>query len=204
VKDKTVRFRTTAFSMTTKYTLLAAIIGCIFSFALQPAAADAKIKYCTFGTITLGPFPQHLEELRKAKRYSAEDIDKLIADQKAGGPDFDSTQVVIKEEQSGSGDFDLNLFQGYMDPATKFHNQMKWACTGDDYPVAYFVGFKVRDIRDGAIYVSRQKGTVNVISLKAIDPKLDKHTSVKDFQDQSVLCQDIGTACIKQIFYGRY
>jgi len=196
---------TTAFVVTRKFTLFTAMICGALSFAAHPvAAADAKIKYCTLGTITLGPFSQHVAELQKAKRYSAEEIDKLIADQKAGGPDFFSTQVVIKEEQSGSGDFDLNLFQGYMDPDTKFHRRMEWACTGDDYPVAYFVGFKVRDIRDGAIYVSRQKGNVNVVSLKTFDPNLDKHTAVKDFHDRSVLCQDIGAGCTKQIFYGRY
>ena len=196
---------TTAFLATRNFTLLVAIVGGILIFAAHSAAAaDAKIKYCMLGTITLGPFSQHVAELRKAKRYSAEEIDKLIADQKAGGPDFFSTQVVIKEEQSGSGDFDLNLFQGYMDPGTIFDRQMKWACSVDDYPVAYFVGFRVRDIRGGAIYVWRRKGTVNVISLKSLDPNLDKHTSVKDFQDRSVLCRDIGTGCIKQIFYGRY
>jgi len=196
---------TIAFHATRKFTLLVAIVGGILAFAAHSAAAaDVKIKYCVLGTIILGPFSQHVAELRKAKRYSAEEIDKLIADQKAGGPDFFSTQVVIKEEQSSSGDFDLNLFQGYSDPDTKIDRQIKWACGTDDYPVVYFVGFKVRDIRHGAIYVSHQKGTVNVISVKSLDPNLDKHTSVKDFQDRSVLCRDIGTGCIKQIFYGRY
>ena len=67
----------------------------------------------------------------------------MIAEQKAGGPDFFSTQVVIKEEQSGSGDFDLHLFQGFSDPQAKYNVVEKWHCEHDDYPVAYFVGFKV-------------------------------------------------------------
>jgi hypothetical protein len=183
---------------------LAAIAGCLFNFASPPAAAKENIEFCATGTIKLGPFSQHIAEIRKANRYPKEDIDKLIADEKAGGPDFFSSQVVIKEEQSGSGDFDLHLFQGYSDPDAEYQPRMKWACSHDDYPVAYFVGFKVREIRDGAIYVSRAKGTVNIISLKPFDPNLDKHTGVKNFKDNSVLCEDIGTGCIKTIFYGSY
>ena len=59
-------------------------------------------------------------------------------------------------------------------------------------------------ISDGTILVSREKGTVNVISLKKLDPGLDKHTNVKDFATHQVLCRDIATGCIKTIFYGRY
>jgi len=184
--------------------LLAAIAGFNLFLSAHAATAEINARTCTTGTITLGPFDQHIAEIRKLNRYEPEQIAKLIADQKAGGPDFFSTQVVIKEEQSGSGDFDLNMFQGFSDPQTKYQPQVKWACEHDDYPVAYFVGFEIKDIRDGAIYVSRRKGTVNVISLKTIDPGLDKHTSVKESQTDAVLCADIGAGCIKTIFYGRY
>ena len=55
------------------------------------------------------------------------------------------------------------------------------------------------------ILVSREKGTVgSFISLKTIDPDLDKPTSVKDADNHAVLCQDIAKGCIKTIFYGRY
>jgi hypothetical protein len=54
------------------------------------------------------------------------------------------------------------------------------------------------------ILVSREKGAVNIISLKTIDPGLDKPTSVKDADSHAVLCADIATGCIKTIFYGRY
>jgi hypothetical protein len=52
--------------------------------------------------------------------------------------------------------------------------------------------------------VSREKGMVNIISLKTIDPDLDKPTSVKDADNHAVLCADIAKGCIKTIFYGRY
>jgi len=152
----------------------------------------------------MGPFEAHIAEIRRANRYDEDDIDKLIADQKAGGPDFFSTQVVVKEEQSGSGTFDLNLFQGFSDPQAKYVSAVKWRCEYDDYPVAYFVGFKVKEIRGGSIYVARDKGTVNVISLKKIDPDLDKPTKVIDAQSHAALCDDIAKGCIKTIFYGRY
>src|SRR5580658_6533865 len=136
--------------------LLLALAGCALTSS-SAMAADA-IDFCAMGTMTMGPFDAHIAEIQKANRYEKADIDELIAEEKAGGPDFFSSQVVIKEEQSGSGDFDLHLFQGYSDPDAEYQPRMKWACSHDDYPVAYFVGFKVREIRDGAIYVSRAKG----------------------------------------------
>jgi hypothetical protein len=184
--------------------LLIVLAGCLFNLATQTAMAADAIHFCAAGTMTMGPFDEHIAEIRKANRYEKADIDELIAEQKAGGPDFFSTQVVIKEEQSGSGDFDLHLFQGFSDPQAKYNVAEKWHCEHDDYPVAYFVGFKVTTISGGAILVTREKGTVNVISLKKIDPDLDKHTSVKDFKSHAVLCQDLAEGCIKTIFYGRY
>ena len=177
------------------------IAGC--ALAASAARAD-KIELCAAGAITMGPFDEHIAKIREANRYEKEDIDKLIADQKAGGPDFFSTQVVIKEEQSGSGTFDLNLFQGFSDPKAKYRSTVKWHCGHDDYPVAYFVGFKVKEIRDGTIFVSRDKEAVNVISLRKIDPDLDKYTKVVDAQSRAVLCADIAEGCVKTIFYGRY
>jgi hypothetical protein len=184
--------------------LLIAIASCLLNLAGPTATAADTINFCATGTMTMGPFDEHIAEIRKANRYEKADIDELIAEQKAGGPDFFSTQVVIKEEQSGSGDFDLHLFQGFSDPQAKYNVVEKWHCEHDDYPVAYFVGFKVRQITGQTILVSREKGTVNIISLKTIDPDLDKPTSVKDADNHAVLCADIATGCIKTIFYGRY
>jgi hypothetical protein len=172
--------------------------------AAQTATAADKIEYCATGSITPGPFSEHLAEVRKANRYSKEDIDKMIADERNGGSDFFSSQVVVKQEQSGSGDFDLNLFQGFSDPEAKYRTTIKWRCRSDDYPVVYFVGFKVRDIDDGAILVSREKGTVNVISLKRLDPGLDRQTKVRISESRAVICEDIDNSCRKGIFYGRY
>jgi hypothetical protein len=187
-----------------RWFLLIAIAGWVLNVPMQTAMAAETIKYCSTGTITMGPFDAHIERIRQAKRYDEEDIDKLIADQKTGGPDFFSTQVVTKEEQSGSGDFDLNTFQGFSDPQAKYKTDTKWSCTSVDYPVAYFVGFKVKEIGSGTILVTPQKGTVNVISLKSIDPNLDKPTKVQDSQSHAVLCDDIAKGCIKTIFYGQY
>jgi hypothetical protein len=184
--------------------LLLAIAGYALTPAMQSALAEEKIEFCATGTITMGPFDAHVAEIRKANRYEKADIDELIAEQKAGGPDFFSTQVVIKEEQSGSGDFDLHLFQGFSDPQAKYNVAMEWRCKHDDYPVAYFVGFKVRRIDGQTILVSHEKGTVNIIALKTVDPDLDKPTSVKDADSHAVLCTDIATGCVKTIFYGRY
>ena len=184
--------------------LLITFAACALNLMAPPAVAADTIPFCATGTMTMGPFDEHIAEIRKANRYEKADIDELIAEQKAGGPDFFSTQVVIKEEQSGSGDFDLHLFQGFSDPQAKYNVVEKWHCEHDDYPVAYFFGFKVRQIAGRTILVSREKGTVNIISLKAIDPGLDKPTSVKDADNHAVLCADIATGCIKTIFYGRY
>jgi hypothetical protein len=152
----------------------------------------------------MGSFAEHIETLRKSSRYEPADIDKLIADQRAGGPEFFSSQVVIKQEQSGSGDFDLNLFQGFSDPDAKYHSEKRWACAAEDYPVIYFVGFTVKEMNKGSISVTRQRGAVNVVSLKRIDPDLDKHTRVIDSRTGAVLCKDIAVGCVKQIFYGQW
>ena len=192
------------FAKATPWLRLVAIAGCLLNFAALPAAAEAKIEFCATGTMKLGPFGKHIDEVRKVNRYDKEDIDKLIADQKAGGPEFFASQVVIKEEQSGSGDYDLHLFQGYSDPDAIYTVRMKWACGHDDYPVAYFVGFRVREIRAHTIYVTREKDNVNIISLKKLDPNLDKATKVEDFRSHAILCDDIATGCVKTIFYGRY
>ena len=56
---------------------------------------------------------------------------------------------------------------------------------------------------DGTIVVSREKTTVNVISLKAIDAELNKQTKVRVFDDDKMLCGDIGKGCIAGIFYER-
>jgi hypothetical protein len=180
------------------------LAGCWFNLASQTAMAADTINFCATGTMTMGPFDEHIAEIRKANRYEKADIDELIAEQKAGGRDFFSTQVVIKEEQSGSGDFDLHLFQGFSDPQAKYNVTTEWRCKSADYPVAYFVGFKVRQIAGQTIPVSREKGTVNIISLKTLDPDLDKPTSLKDTDSHAVLCADIATGCVKTIFYGRY
>src|ERR1700726_2591607 len=177
--------------------LLPIMLAGWFNLASQTAMAADTINFCPTGTMTMGPFDEHIAEIRKANRYEKADINELIAEQKAGGPDFFSTQVVIKEEQSGSGDFDLHLFQGFSDPQAQYNVTMEWRCKFADYPVAYFVGFKVRQITGQSILVSREKDTVNIISLKTIDPGLDKPTSVKDAGNHAVLCADIAKGCIK-------
>jgi len=180
-----------------------AVIACGLLVADASATAE-PIKFCSSGTITMGPFAVHIDTLRKAHRYDPEEIDKLIADRRAGGPAFFSSQVVIEEVQSGSGHYDLNLFHGFLDPHVKYRTEKPSACGIDDYPLIYFVGFKFRGINKGSILVSRKNGTVNVVSLKTIDPDLDKHTRVIDSQSGAVLCDDIAAGCIKQIFYGRW
>ena len=183
--------------------LLAFILA---GLGFAPAArADDAIKLCTAGHMTFGgTFAEHLAVIRKANRYDKKDIDDLIKQQKAGGPDFFSTQIVIKEEQSGSGDFDLHMFQGHSDPHTTYKADQDWSCSGDDYPVAYFIGFKVEAMGGNTIGVSRSKGLVNVISLKKIDPELKTPTRVEDSGSHAVLCKDIATGCVPQIFYGSY
>src|ERR1700730_2395111 len=133
----------------------AAIAALAFNFCPLPAIAEQGTDFCATGTMTMGRCDEHIAEIRKANRYEKADIDELIAEQKVGGPDFFSTQVVIKEEQSGSGEFALHVFQGFSDPQAKYNVAMEWRCKSADYPVAYFVGFKVRQI--DAILVSREK-----------------------------------------------
>jgi hypothetical protein len=188
-------------SWRTRRLLLAA--ACLaWTAAASAAAAEEKIALCHAGLIKLTSFAKHIKMLRGMKRYEPEEIAKLVARERAGGPEFFSSQIVIQEEQSGSGTFDLRNVHGISD-AESYRNVTAWACAAEDYPIVYFVGFRVRAINGGAIQVSREKDVVNVISLKALDAKLDKPISVKIFQGNKVLCENINKGCDKGIFYDR-
>jgi hypothetical protein len=168
------------------------------------AFADVqKISFCHAALVELASFDKHLKDIRASKRYESEQIDGLIANQRKYGRNFMTSQIFIQEEQSGSGRFDLMMFHGLWG-AAKYRSVAEWDCLHDDFPIAYFVGFRVIEIGDdGSILVTREKDVVNVISLKALDPKLDKHTKVKIFKVDKVLCQDIGKDCGPGIFYDR-
>lgn len=168
------------------------------------AFADVqKISFCHAALVELASFDKHLKDIRASKRYEPEQIITLIANQRKYGPDFMTSQIFIQEEQSGSGRFDLMMFHGLWG-AAKYRGIAEWDCLHDDFPIAYFVGFRVHEIGDdGSILVTREKDIVNVISLKALDPKLDKHTKVRIFKTDQVLCQDIGKGCEPGIFYER-
>jgi len=179
---------------------LASLVG----FALagpSRAVAEDKIAVCYGGLVTLPGFDQHLRDLRASRRYEPKEIDALIARNRKGGPEFFSSQIFIQEEQSGSGTFSLRLFHGLLNAKTR--NITAWTCVGEDYPIVYFVGYRVRAIENGTIEVSREKDVVNVISLKELDPKIEKRLRVKIYQGDRVLCPDLGMACEDRIFYER-
>lgn len=108
----------------------------------------------------------------------------------------------MQEHQSGSGTFDLRLFHG-LSNAVVYRNVTAWDCQGEDFPIIYFVGFRVRQIKDNTIFVAREKDVVNVISLKTLDAKLEKHIKVQIFERDKVLCRDVGAECDAAIFYTR-
>ena len=135
-------------------------------------------------------------------RYSRQNVAELVAQQKKGGSAFFSSQVIVQGEPSGSGTFDLRTWHGLND-ARDYHNVTPWTCEAEDYPIVYFVGFRVRAVSATAISVSREQGTVNVISLKAIDEELEKHIKVNVFESDKVLCDDLAKGCSREIFYER-
>jgi hypothetical protein len=180
------------------------VLGCLAGMVLagpSRAFAQDKIALCYGGLVTLPGFEQHIRDLRAARRYEPAEIDSLIARNRKGGPEFFSSQIFIQEEISGSGTFSLRLFHGLLNAKTR--NITAWTCERDDYPIVYFVGYRVRAIENGAIEVSREKDVVNVISLKDLDPKLEKRLRVKIYQGDRVICPDLGVACEDRIFYGR-
>lgn len=170
--------------------------------AAPSAAAAGTIALCHAGLVTLGSFDQLIKEMRASKRDEPKEIDALVARARKGGPEFFSSQIIVQEEQSGSGTFDLRRTHG-LSGAKSYRNVTAWACEADDYPIVYFVGFRVREIADGTITVSREKDIVNVISLHALDPELNKRLKVKMQDSNEVLCGDLGQGCIDRIYYGR-
>jgi len=171
-------------------------LSMLLSTSSTTMAGDIAI--CHAGIIKLASFAQHVKRLRAWKQRGY-DVDGLIEQQRRGGSEFFSSQIIVQEEQSGSGTFDLRLFHG-ITTARDYRNVTAWSCAGDDYPIVYFIGFRVRKISDDTIFVSREEGIVNVISLKAID---DKHFKVQVFEGTKELCSDIATECDPSVFYSR-
>jgi hypothetical protein len=175
----------------------------VWAAAAAPAAADEqKIALCHAGLVTLPPFAQLVKERRASNRDSPEQVDELVARNRKGGPEFFSSQIIVQDETSGSGTFDLRREHG-LSSAT-YRNITAWDCQREDFPIVYFVGFRVRKIEDGTIFVSREKDIVNVISLKPLDADPPKHFDVKIFEGDKVLCQELGKGCSDGIFYDRY
>jgi hypothetical protein len=186
-----------------KFIASVACAASIFASSASGVAAEEKIALCHAGLVKLASFAEHLKALRSTKRYEPEEIAVLAEQQRKGGPEFFSSQVIVQESQSGSGTYDLRMLHGLSD-AKDYRNVTAWDCQMSDYPIVYFVGFRVRQIERGTIFVSREKDIVNVISLSALDPTLDSGTKVQVFERDQVLCQDIGKGCDQHIFYGRH
>ena len=181
--------------------LIAAMLVAGASVAAPAVADEQKIALCHAGLIKLAPFEQHIKNMRALKRYSNEQIDELIARSRKGGAEFFSSQIVLKEEPSGSGTYDLRMVHGLSD-AADYRNVTAWTCNGaEDFPIVYFVGFRVRRIENDTIFVSREKDVVNVISLHTLDPKLDRPLAVKLEEGNKVLCEDVNKRCEAGIFY---
>jgi hypothetical protein len=182
--------------------LFAASCAASLLTAISPAmGAEEKIALCHAGLIKLASFAEHLKLLRrfKARGY---DTDELREAQREGGPEFFSSQIIVQEHISGSGTYDLRMFHGLYSPKY-YRNVTAWDCQLEDFPIVYFIGFRVRKIENGTIFVSREKDIVNVISLKTLDPNLDKHIKVQLSEGAKVLCPDIATGCNQHIFYDR-
>ena len=170
--------------------------------APSSAIAAEKIPLCHTGMVKLRSFADHVKMLRGMTRYSRQNIAELVAQQKKGGSGFFSSQVIVQGEPSGSGTFDLRTWHGLND-ARQYTNLTPWTCEAEDYPIVYFVGFRVREISGTTISVSREEGTVNVLQLKTIDEDLEKHVKVKLFESEKVLCDDLVKGCDRGIFYER-
>lgn len=110
--------------------------------------------------------------------------------------------MIVQEEQSGSGTFDLRMVHGLSD-ARHYTNAHGLDLPGEGLSNRLFRRVRVRRSADGTIVVSREKTTVNVISLKAIDAELNNQTKVRVFDGDKMLCDDIGKGCIAGIFYER-
>ena len=65
-----------------------------------------------------------IEHLRALKRYTPEQIDALIARNRKGGPEFFSSQIIVQENASGSGTFDLRQTHGLNDAT--YRNVTAW------------------------------------------------------------------------------
>ncbi len=182
--------------------LLAAFILCFAAPARADDDDSEKIALCHAGLIKFASFEKHLKAVREARRYEPEEIEALTARHRKYGADYLTSQILIQDGVTGSGTFSLRLYHGISTAAT-YRNVTAWDCMREDYPIVYFVGYRVRKIAKNTIFVSREKDVVNVISLSARDPKFEKHLKVQIFEGDKVLCEDLGAKCAPEIFYER-
>ncbi len=54
--------------------LLLAFAGCALNFMAPPVMAADTIDFCATGTMTMGPFDEHIAEIRKANRYEKDGV----------------------------------------------------------------------------------------------------------------------------------
>jgi hypothetical protein len=179
---------------------LIALICPIASLTSTRAVADEKITICHAALINLPSFERHIADLHQAKRYEPDEIEKLVARKRTGGAEFFTSQIMFQEHASGSGTYDLRLFHGLSGPYSKYRNITPWACTADDYPIAYFVGFRVQDAQESQILVARERAVVSVVSLK----KLSKPVVIKAVENGRILCEDVAFGCVKGIWFDIY
>ena len=111
-----------------RHLILAAVIAAL---SHSPASAEQKIALCHAGLIKLGSFDDHIKAIREARRYEPEDIDGLIKKHDKYGAEFFSSQIIVQEELSGSGTFDLRMCHG-LSHAADYRNVTAWDCQRAD------------------------------------------------------------------------
>jgi hypothetical protein len=154
-----------------------------------PGPADAAPAHnCGRATVVMPSAEAHRAWLEKDPRYGADDAAAFADKVKRFGPHVLDYQVIVGEVMSASAWFDLEGHGGLRE--AKVRMIKKPSCEEDKYyPLVALVGMTARSIERDALFVAKNPGAYEVISIKG-------HPEGKPFAlrlagSREIVCRDI-------------
>jgi hypothetical protein len=128
--------------------------------------------------------------LQRNPRYGPQIAEDFFNRAKDSGDDYLQFQVhYFAEYPGGSGWFDVVGLTGLAEAHQKQIRQ--WTC--DNYPILLMIGIEPRFIKNGTLYVSRNKNITTIISLSKLS-KVDKPLAMRLLRSNQLLCADLRAA----------
>jgi hypothetical protein len=160
----------------------------------RPAAAeDSRIVVCAQSRVTMPSAEQHRAWLASDSRYGGDIASKFAADARNQGDNYIQYQMFyLPEYPGGSGWFDITGLTGLREARSR--PVKEWTCdTNESYPIVLLIGLEAKAIREGALYVSPNRGLYTLVSLRDLS-KSGNPMMVRLFGTNKLVCTDLRTS----------